>query len=355
MVASTGPAAANDIVDLYSDTKTRPTAGMRQAMADAEVGDEQAFEDPTVNRLCERVAELLGKEAALFLPSGTMANQIAYRLHCRQGEEIVLEKSSHGIHYESGGPAANSGVMLRAVDGTRGLFTVEQAEAAIRPAFRHHPKTRLISLENTANAGGGTVWPLAQVQAMAALAERFGLAMHLDGARLMNAVVASGTSAAQYGACFDSLWIDFSKGLGAPIGACLAGSKEFVYEAWRVKQQLGGAMRQAGIIAAAALYALDHHVERLAEDHRLAKRLAQGIAAYDGVVLPVDQVETNLVFIDVTGTGRTAAEIDEALLAQKVRIGATDTFRLRAVTHLDIDEAGVDRAIEAFGRVLAGG
>ncbi|MGF1475621.1 MAG: threonine aldolase family protein [Geminicoccaceae bacterium] len=345
--------STNRLIDLGSDTKTRPTEGMRKAMAMAEVGDEQAFEDPTVNALCERAAALLGKEAALFLPSGTMANQIAFRLHCRQGDEVLLEASSHPIHFESGGPAAVAGIMLRPIEGERGLFTAAQAATMIRGAFRHNPRTRLISLENTANMGGGTVWPLAQTEEIAELARSHEIAMHLDGARLMNAVVASDTSAAAYGACFDSLWIDFSKGLGAPVGACLAGNADFIHEAWRVKQQMGGAMRQAGIIAAAALYALDHHVDRLADDHDNAKRLAIGLAELPGVRLNPETVETNLVFLDVTQTERSASELAQALLAEGVRIGAMGPGLMRAATHLDVDGDDIDRAIEAFSQVLA--
>ena len=271
------------MIDLYSDTRTKPTPGMRRAIAEAEVGDEQAMLDPTVNALCERVAELLGKEAAVYLPSGTMANQIAARVHCRQGDEIILSATAHPIHAESGGPAALAGVMMRGLAGERGMFTADQVRAAINaPTLRHAPRSRLLEVENTTNFGGGAVWPLEQIQAVTGVAREHGLASHMDGARLMNAVVASGTSAADYAAPFDSLWLDFSKGLGAPVGAVLAGTKDFVHEAWRVKQQIGGAMRQAGIIAAACLYALDHHVERLAEDHANARRLAEGLAADPG-------------------------------------------------------------------------
>jgi threonine aldolase len=339
-------------VDLYSDTKTRPTPAMRMAMAEAEVGDEQAFEDPTVNALVERIAELLGKEAAVFLPSGTMANEISYRLHCRPGDEIVLDVTGHAIDAEAGGPAALAGAMLNAVPGRHGVFTAEQLEAAIRPKNRHHPRTRCVSVENTSNFGGGTVWPLAVLDAVTATARRHGLATHLDGARLMNAVVASMVPAARICRDFDSCWLDFSKGLGAPVGACLAGSRDLIDEAWRLKQQMGGAMRQAGIIAAAALHALDHHVDRLAEDHANAKRLAEGLAELPGIVIDPDRVETNILFFEIDRPGLSAADFDAGLRRQGVRMGAVGPQQVRAVTHLDVDRAGIDRALIAAAQVL---
>ncbi len=342
----------NTIVDLYSDTKSRPSPAMRRAMAEAEVGDEQSFEDPTVNALCDRVAALLGMEAAVYLPSGTMCNAIAYRVHCRLGDEIILDETAHGIHFESGGPAAISGVMLRGVAGERGRFTAEQVRQAIRPNFRHYPRSRLLSVENTSNTGGGAVWPIEQIHAVTATAREAGLACHMDGARLMNAVVASGTSAATYAAPFDSLWIDFSKGLGAPVGAVLAGSKDFIDEAWRCKQQLGGAMRQAGIIAAACLFALDHNVERLAEDHANAKRLAEGLAEIPGVDLNPAEVESNIVFFSVKQSGLTAPDVDTCLAERNVRIGAFNDELMRAVTHLDVDREGIDKAIVTMRDVL---
>jgi threonine aldolase len=340
------------MIDLYSDTHTTPTPGMRRAMADAEVGDEQMFLDPTVNRLCERVAALLGKEAAVYLPSGTMCNQIAVRVHCRQGDEVILEASAHPFHAESGGPAALAGVMMRPIQGERGMFTAEQVKAAIRPAnFRHAPRSRLLEVENTSNLGGGAVWPLAAIRAVTAVAREHGLACHMDGARLMNAVVASGVPAADYAAPFDSVWIDFSKGLGAPVGAVLAGTRDFVHEAWRIKQQIGGAMRQAGIIAAACLYALDHHVERLADDHANARDLAGGLAEIPGIELDPATVETNIVWFDVRGR-MSALELAATLKDRGVLIGAFGPTRMRAVTHLDVDRAGIDAALEILKRVL---
>ncbi len=340
-------------VDLYSDTVTRPTADMRRFMCEAEVGDEQKLEDPTVNRLCEMVAELLGKEAAVFLPSGTMCNEIALRVHARPGEEVIAHQTAHPIHFETGGPAALAGVNMRSIDGPRGQFDAAAVEAAVRPAFRHFPRTRLLWVEQTSNLGGGSVWPLSLIEQVTAAARRHGLATHLDGARLMNAVVASGVSARDYAAPFDSAWIDFTKGLGAPVGAALAGSRAFIEEAWRLKQQMGGAMRQAGIIAAGGIYALRHHVKRLADDHANARRLAEGLAALPGVSLDPKTVETNIVFFELTGQ-LTAAEVVERLLAHGIRMGALGERTIRAVTHLDVDAAGIERVLEAARSVLGG-
>jgi threonine aldolase len=340
------------MIDLYSDTRTKPTPGMRRAIAEAEVGDEQAMLDPTVNALCERVADLLGKEAAVYLPSGTMCNQIAARVHCRQGDEIILSATAHPLHAESGGPAALAGVMMRGLQGARGMFTPEQVRAAINsPDWRHAPRSRLLEVENTTNLGGGAVWPIAEIRGVTGVAREHGLACHMDGARLMNAVVASGTAAADYAAPFDSVWIDFSKGLGAPVGAVLAGSRDFVHEAWRVKQQIGGAMRQAGIIAAACLYALDHHVERLAEDHANARHLAKGLAEIPGIELDPATVETNIVWFDVRGP-MGAAELSATLKEQRILIGAYGPTRMRAVTHLDVDRDGIETALRALRRIL---
>jgi threonine aldolase len=342
-------------IDLFSDTVTRPTQEMRRFMCDAEVGDEQKFEDPTVNLLQEMVAELLGKEAALFLPSGTMCNEIAIRVHCRPGDEMIAHRTAHPIHYESGGPAALAGVNVRAVDGARGQYTAAAAEEAVRaPAVRYFPRSRLLWVEQTANLGGGSVWPLREIEAVTAVARHHGLATHMDGARLMNAVVASGVAARDFAAPFDSAWIDFTKGLGAPVGAAIAGSREFIGEAWRLKQQMGGAMRQAGIIAAGGVFALRHHVKRLAEDHTNAKRLAEGLAALPGVRLDPKDVETNLVFFDLTGP-LDANTVVERLLARGIRMGAMSARTIRAVTHLDVSAAQVEQTLEAARAVLGGG
>jgi threonine aldolase len=340
-------------VDFFSDTVTRPTAEMRRFMCDAEVGDEQKLEDPTVNLLCEMVAELLGKEAAVFLPSGTMCNEIALRVHARPGEEVIAHHSAHPINFETGGPGALAGVNMRTVDGARGQFDAAAVEAAVRPASRYAPRSRLVWVEQTSNLGGGSVWPLERLEAVAKVAKSHRLATHMDGARLMNAVVASGVSARDYAAPFDSAWIDFTKGLGAPVGAALAGSRAFIDEAWRCKQQMGGAMRQAGIIAAGGVYALRHHVKRLAEDHANARRLAEGLARLPGVRLDPNTIDTNIVFFDLTGSLSAPAAV-ERMLARGVRMGALGARTIRAVTHLDVDGAGVERALAVARDVFTG-
>jgi threonine aldolase len=339
-------------VDLFSDTVTRPTPEMRRFMCDAEVGDEQKFEDPTVNLLQEMVAELLGKEAALFLPSGTMCNEIAIRVHCRPGDEMIAHRTAHPIHFESGGPAALAGVNVRPIDGRRGQYSAAAVEEAIRPPeVRYFPRSRLLWVEQTANLGGGSVWPQREIEAVTAMARRHGLATHMDGARLMNAVVASGVSARDYAASFDSAWIDFTKGLGAPVGAAIAGSRDFITQAWRLKQQMGGAMRQAGIIAAGGVFALRHHVKRLAEDHANARRLAEGLAALPSVRIDPGDVETNLVFFDLTGP-LDAPTVVERLLARGVRMGAMSARTIRAVTHLDVSAAQIEQTLDAARAVL---
>ena len=338
-------------IDLYSDTVTRPTAEMRRFMCAADVGDEQKHEDPTVNLLQEMVAELLGKEAAVFLPSGTMCNEIALRVHCRPGEEMLAHRTAHPIHFETGGPAALAGVNVCPLDGARGQYEAASLEAAIRPTSRHMPRSRLVWVEQTSNLGGGSIWPLERVRAVTEVARRHRLATHLDGARLMNAVVASGVVAREWAAPFDSAWIDFTKGLGAPVGAALAGSRDFIDEAWRMKQQMGGAMRQAGIIAAGGIWALRHHVKRLAEDHANARRLAEGLAALPGVALDPKSVETNIVFFEVTGRLEAAAAV-ERLLARGVRMGALGPRTIRAVTHLDVSAAQIERALDAARAVF---
>jgi len=335
-------------VNLYSDTQTRPTAGMRAAIARAEVGDEQHGQDPTTSALQERVAELLGHEAAVFLPSGTMCNAIAFCLHVRPGgDEIILDKAAHPVNSEAGGPARLAGAMVRLIDGDRGVFTAEQLGAAVRPRDRHTPRSRLVSVEQTANLGGGRVWPLDAVCAVLQVAREHGLRAHLDGARLLNAVVASGVPASDYASGFDTAWIDFSKGLGAPVGAVLAGSAELIEEAWRWKHMLGGALRQSGMMAAGCLYALDHHVDRMAEDHEHAQLLARGLAALPGVELDPATVETNIVVFavpDALGLVRR--------LADRVQILAIDAHRVRAMTHLDVSRVDVERALTACADAL---
>jgi threonine aldolase len=335
-------------VNLFSDTQTRPSEGMRRAIAEAEVGDEQRFADPTTIRLQERVAELLGHEAALFLPSGTMCNQIAIRLHTRPGgDELIAAANSHPVNYEAGGPAFFGGAMLRTIDAPTGIFEPGDLEAAIRPAGdRYAPRSRLVSVEQTTNLGGGRVWPLQTVRGVIETARAHDMRAHLDGARLMNAVVASGTSAAEWAGSFDTAWIDFTKGLGAPVGAVLAGSDELIDEAWRYKQMIGGALRQSGIVAAACLYALDHHVDRLADDHANARTLADGLAELGFDVQPPD---TNIVIADVVDAPKLVGELWE----RGVEVTPMSPTKIRCVTHLDVDADGVERALASFREVAA--
>jgi threonine aldolase len=336
-------------VNLYSDTQTRPTAGMRAAIAAAEVGDEQRGLDPTTLLLQERVAELLGFPAAVFLPSGTMCNEIALRLHARPGgDELILDRTAHPVNSEAGGPAQLAGLMVRTLDGEGGVFTGAQLEAAMRVAGnRYMPRSRVVSVEQTANLAGGRVWPISAVREVLDVALRFGLRTHMDGARLLNAVVASGVSASAFAGGFDTAWLDFTKGLGAPIGAVLCGSRELIDEAWRWKQMLGGAFRQSGIVAAGCLYALEHHVDRLAEDHFHAGVLADGLAALRGVRLEPADVETNIVIFGVDDARGLVRR-----LAGRVELQAVDARRVRAVTHLDVGRADIDRALVAFADEL---
>jgi threonine aldolase len=331
-------------VNLYSDTQTRPSEGMRRAIATADVGDEQRREDPTTRHLEERVAELLGQEAGLFLPSGTMCNQIALRLHARPGgDELILDRTAHPIIAEAGGPAWNAGLMIHALDGNGGIFSGDQVRAAIRPDSRYMPRSRVVSVEQTTNMGGGRVWPLEAVYDVLVAAREHDLRTHMDGARLMNAVVSSGVSAAEYAGGFDTAWLDFTKGLGAPVGAVLCGSQELITEAWRWKQQMGGAMRQAGIVAAGCLYALDHNVDRLAEDHEHARVLADGLTELGcDVIAP----ETNIVIFSAR------EGFVDAMARHAIELSGTPDGRVRAVTHLDVGRAEVDETLRVARGLL---
>ena len=333
-------------VNLLSDTQTKPTAAMRAFMMDAEVGDEQEGTDPSIHALCDRMAALLGKEAAMFLPTGTMCNQIAVLTQCRAGDEILAHPLSHLACSEGGAAWALSGVAVAPLPGARGQFSADTLAAALRGPSRYSATQRMVLVEQTANLGGGTVWALNDLRAVAALAHAHGLRTHMDGARLLNAAVASGESAADMAAGYDTVWLDFTKGLGAPLGAVLAGSTETIDAAWRWKQRLGGSLRQGGINAAACLYALDHHVARLAEDHALAKELARGLAQIPGI--QVETPETNLVFLDVQETGITAADIQARVREAGVAVLAMGPHRIRACTHLDVTRSGVAVAVTAF-------
>lgn len=342
------------VIDLSSDTSTRPSPAMREYMANAPVGDEQLREDPTVNQLQFRVAELTGKEAALFLPSGTMCNAIAFTVHAKRGEAVILDRKAHPNVSEGGGPAVLAGLMMRTIDGARSVFTADQARAEIAAGGTHISRTSLISVENTTNLGGGKIWPLENLAALRKLADEHHMKFHMDGARLMNAVVGSGVSAKEIASYVDTVWIDLSKGLGAPVGAVIAGSAAFVDEARLWKHRLGGAMRQAGIIAAAGIFAFDHNVERLAEDHANAKYLEAEIAKILGVRQVNGPVETNILFFNVEATGRTITEVAQRMLAHGVRVAPyAATNVIRAVTHLDVNRAACEQAIDALRRAVA--
>ncbi len=338
-------------IDLISDTSTRPTDGMRAAMAAATVGDEQRREDPTTTALCTRVAEMLGKEAAVFLPSGIMSNLIAIVSHCRPGDDIICDSTAHIIASESGGPAIVGGVSITPVETKLGIFDADAVKARLRPPRSKSPQSRLLHIEQTANRGGGAVWPLETITEAAAVAKDAGLSVHMDGARLLNAVAASNIDARDYAAPCDSVWIDLSKGLGCPVGSVLAGSAEFIETAWVWKSRLGGSMRQSGVLAAAGLYALDNHVDRLVDDHANAATFAKMIAEIPGVRLDPEP-QTNLVFFDVSSTGMTAQDIAAALQPYGVRIGAENATRMRAVTHLDVDADGIAEAAKAVAAVI---
>jgi len=345
--------AARIVADFASDVKSKPTPAMLRALMEAEVGDEQAGEDPTTNQLCGRVADLLGKEAAVLLPSGTMCNEIALVLHCDPGSEVICAGSAHIINFEAGGPGALGGIMIRALDGAFGLFTADDIRATVRPPSRYAPESRLVAVEQTSNLGGGAVWPLAQLGAVAAEAKAHGLKTHMDGARLFNACVSSGVSPGDYAEGYDTVWIDLTKGLGGFAGAVLAGSAADIDKAWRLKQRWGGGLRQSGHIAATGLYALDHNVERLAEDHGLAASIGERLANMPNVrrVLPV---ETNIVIFDLAENGPTADEVVDALLEKGVRVGAFGERRVRVVTHLGVDRAGADLLCAELPAALAG-
>lgn len=343
------------MIDLRSDTVTKPTPDMRRAMAQAEVGDDVYGEDPTVNRLQEYAAELLGFEAALFVPSGTMGNQVAIAVHTRPGQEVIVEAQSHIYNVEMATMARFSGVQPRVLLGDRGVFTAQQVEAAIRPNLYYLAHTGLVCLENTHNAAGGRIFPLSVTREILEVAHRHGIPVHLDGARIFNAAVALGVPAKELVRGFDSVMFCLSKGLGAPVGSMLCGSREFIQEARRVRKALGGGMRQAGVLAAAGLYALTHHIDRLAEDHENARILAEGLSQIPG--LSVTPPETNIVLVEIV-RGPTAAELAERLRRRGVLVApagaGTEARKLRLVTHLDVSRQDILRTIDLFWEELGG-
>ncbi len=338
-------------IPLASDTATKPTEAMRRAMAAAEVGDEQRLEDPTVNALCERVADMLGQEAALFLPSGAMCNLVAVKTHTVPGDVVFAEEMSHVIRAESAGASLASGVLIEAIPTENGIFGPADLAAAI-DATRAAPVPyaapgRVVCLEQSHNFGGGTVWTLEETTEVVEAARSEGLATHLDGARLFNATTALGVDSRAFGCLFDSVWIDFSKGLGAPVGAALAGSRDFIHRARRYKHLFGGAMRQAGIIAAGALYALDHHVEGLARDHQNARRLAEGLEGVSGVTVSNPAPATNMVFLEVASRLGGASGLAEALKERGIAVSVV-TGRVRMVTHVDVTDEDIETTIAAI-------
>jgi threonine aldolase len=345
------PKAAPVRINLLSDTQTRPTPAMREAIARAEVGDEQIGDDPTVNLLSERVAELLGKQAAVFMPSGTMCNVAATLVHCRPGDEILAHESAHIIAREGGAHAALGGFQITPLSGADGQFTPDTFRKALHPRTRYQPPQTVVSVEQTANIGGGTIWKKAALDEIVQIAKANGLATHMDGARLLNACVATGIPARDMAEGWDSAWLDFSKGLGAPVGGVIAGSRDFIDEIWRWKQRLGGSMRQAGICAAACVYALDHHVDRLAEDHANARALARGLSQIAGI--EVQQPETNLVFFNPDGAGISGDDMVKALRQRGVLLAMMDG-RIRACTHLDVSAGMIEETVGLVREIARG-
>jgi len=343
----------NRLIDMSSDTVTQPTDEMRRFMVAAPVGDLQKGEDPTVTELEEMVASLLNKEAAIYLPSGTMCNQIAFKVHTKPGDEIIMHEESHPAHLEGGAVAALCHLMIYPVKGAGGVFTADEISAAVRPVDPLYPSSRLVLVENTHNLCGGTIWPLESVRSVCARAAELGLATHLDGSRLLNACAANGVTPSQYCEPFDSCMIALSKGLGAPVGSVLAGSKSFIESATKWRRAFGGAMRQAGIIAAAGIYALKHNVERLEEDNANARRLAEGLSGCASIDINPDSVQTNIVVFDIERTGMQPTEFMRKLLGHNVRMSSYRGFKARAVTHMDVSASDVETVIDVVRGVLA--
>ncbi len=341
------------IVDLRSDTVTKPSAAMRKAMHDAEVGDDVYREDPSVNRLQERAAEIFGRDAALYVPSGTMGNQTALKVHTHHGQEVICEERCHIYNYEMGMMTAFSGVVPRTIRAEDGILTWALIAPHIRKRNDHRARTGLIELENTSNLAGGSVYPVANLNEIADNAHAAGLPVHLDGARIFNASVAVGKPVAEITRKFDSVMFCLSKGLGAPVGSMLVGSKEFIEEARIVRKMLGGGMRQAGVLAAAGLIALEENPKRLHIDHANARFIARELAQIPGIRIDPVKVESNILFFDVTGTGFTAQEVSKRLAAQGVLANATNEQLIRMVTHLDVDRAGCERAMKVLREVVA--
>jgi len=335
-------------IDLRSDTVTKPSPDMRKAMASADVGDDVYGEDPTVNHLQEKVAALLGKEAALFVPSGVMANQIALKVHTQPGDEVIAESGAHIFNYETAAAAFISNIQIHTIEGKRGVLRAEQISDAVRSPVYYNPQTRLICLENTHNRAGGSIYPLEEIKRISDLARRTGMSTHLDGARIWNAWMATGIHPKEYAQWFDSVSVCFSKGLGAPVGSAVVGTKGFIDKARKVRKILGGGMRQAGILAAGAVYALDNNIERLKEDHQKARVFAEQVASLPGFAIDMETVQTNIVIIDVAKTGKTPGEIIAMLRALRVLLSEMSHTTIRAVTHLGVSMEEVERAVEVM-------
>ena len=346
---------SESVINMFSDTVTKPSQAMLQAMVNAEVGDDMGGEDPTVNRLEAMAAELFGKEAAVYACSGTQSNQMGVRTHCVPGDELLIEESGHIANFEGGAPAAISGIMCRTIRGRNGMLDVDDLIGKVRVDNQHLCVTKLLCLENTANSGGGRVWPVDQLKRVCDWAHDAGLKTHLDGARFFNAVAASGASPAELASGFDTVSICFSKGLGCPMGSILVGSAEQIHRARRIRKLMGGAMRQAGVLAATAIYALENNVERIADDHANAKAFAEAVAQIDGVILDPAEVESNLVFFDIHSELGDAMQLSAALKERGVRIGGMGPQTLRACTHLDVNRDQVLQAAETVKACIAAG
>lgn len=342
------------LIDLRSDTVTKPSPGMRNAIYEAEVGDDVFEDDPTVQRLERMLAEMLGKEAALFVPSGTMANQVAINAHTQPGDEVIVERNCHTYNYEVAAHAVLSGVQLAALEGHHGILTAEQVEEAIRADDVHLPRTSLVCLENTHNRAGGVIYPIEEIRRIAKLAKKRGLHMHLDGARLFNASVASGIAAQEYAALFDSVSICLSKGLGAPVGSMISGERDFIKRCRRYRKMYGGGMRQVGILAAAGIYALENNIERLGEDHKNARLFAKRVSQIEGIEVDLETVQTNIVVMDITALSEDSHQVVEMLKEKGCLVVYFGPGKMRAVTHLDVNEEDVLEAVRIFEETFSG-
>ncbi|MFA5833097.1 MAG: low-specificity L-threonine aldolase [Bacteroidota bacterium] len=343
---------SQQFIDLRSDTVTKPSKAMREAMANAEVGDDVFGEDPTVNKLQETVASLLGKEKALFVPSGCMSNQLALKAHTEMGDEVIMEQDAHMFNYETAAPSIMSAVQVKTIPGVRGVFRAEELPPHIRPALYYMPRTRVICVENTHNRAGGAIFPIDEIKKLSQFCKEREIIFHLDGARLWNASVATGIPVKEWAQYFDSVSVCFSKGLGAPVGSTICGTKEFITKAHKWRKVFGGGMRQSGIIAAGALYAVHHNIERLKEDHDKAKYFSQVLSTIDGFEIDLESVQTNIVLVDVTKSGKTPQEVIAVMKDQGILVSAGTFTKFRALMHLDVSMEQVKFAAEKFKQMF---